>query len=201
MRTVAEGLVLRSATTAQRVMLGRGASPPSLACQLDAADDRVRSVPCHRDARCPRRVVLLDAVYRVAQRARRTFADGGDDGLRRGAIRVDPRLAAILKHFGKLAAAISSVRADRAVVVDRYPLAGICIPSIALRIGKLRARKADLLVRAVAERLAGRRTAAAERKHSLRRDDCTVRAPQVWQVLHQVRAVRLGFDTRRLSHS
>src|SRR5687768_18572230 len=142
-------------------MLGRGAGRPSLACQVDAADDRVRSFLCHRDARCPRRVVLLDAVYRVAERPRGTFADRRDDGLARGAVRVDPGLAAIFEDRGKLAAAIPGVRANGAVVVDRYPLAGISIPPVPGGICLLGAREAILLVRAIAERLGGRPAAAA----------------------------------------
>ena len=64
MRSVAERLVLRTAATAQGVMLARRALTPLLLFKFDAARDAVGAIFRDRDRRRPLLIALFDTVDR-----------------------------------------------------------------------------------------------------------------------------------------
>src|SRR5258705_7302646 len=78
-RAVAERLVLRLAAPAERVVLVRGAVAERHLYQLDAAGNRIWPVVGHRHHRRTILVAMLDAVDRIAERARRALPDRRHD--------------------------------------------------------------------------------------------------------------------------
>src|SRR5207249_10290369 len=115
---VAERLVPGLATAAQGIVLARGSLAPGGADQLDPAGDVVRAVPRHEDSRQPILVAPLDAGDRVAEGAGGAHAHDRSHLLRRGAVRVDPRLPLQPPHRTQVFGAEAGVGTDAAVVVD-----------------------------------------------------------------------------------
>jgi hypothetical protein len=108
-------------------------------------------------------VALLDAVDRVAERARWALLHGGDDLLHRCAVRVDPRLLLHAEDRLQAVRAEPGVRAQGAVVVDGDLPARVARAVIVAGIGELAIAEPIPRVRAVAERLVLRAAATAER--------------------------------------
>ena len=119
-------------------MLARSSRTPLHILEIRASDNRVRTVRCDQNHRFAVSVPMLHTVNAVAQRARRTLADGCRDVRRVIALRIDPRLLTQLEYRLEVVGAFRRMRADAAVVEDRDAGADVLIASVRDTIGVLR---------------------------------------------------------------
>src|SRR5438067_244943 len=167
-------------------MLLRGAVAEAGADELDAAGDFIRPVACRGDRGRRVAVAMLDAFDRIAQCARRAMPDRRSDlrGIR--SVRIDPRAALLAKHRGEVVGAIPVVRADAAVVVDRVRFPGVRAALVVGAVGEALVAEADARVRAVAERLALRAAATAQRDLVHGRALAAVGLAQIWDGIRRL---------------
>jgi hypothetical protein len=178
-------------------------SPDAFALLVDKgqpAHDAVRAVGRDLDPRLPALLVDVVAVLvctdRKAECARWAVPNGADDLVQTPAARGDERVPIAVEHRRQPIGAEPRVGTDAAVVEDGELLGDIGVAVVGHAPRVLRPAKADLGVRAIAQRLDRRASAAAQRHLRPGIDPLPEVIDHVGCATHQVGAVRGHLDAR-----
>lgn len=109
-------------------MFRRRTIPHLLIEQLDDAGDGIWTVLGHSDHGRPVLVPVFDVVDRIAERAGGALLDGVDDLLGYRAVGIDPGVFSQFEGRLQVVGAVTGVRTNATIIVNRDVLSGIGFP-------------------------------------------------------------------------
>lgn len=142
-RSIAERLVLGSATAAERVMFFRFRFGSQVVFELNASNHVEGSILGHDDRRLPVEISIVPASYLVTQSSRRALPDGFDDLLDASSIGIDPGAFVPVKHTGKTFHAGLVMGTDTPVIHDCDLFALVLFSLVRHAIGRFVTNKFD----------------------------------------------------------
>ncbi len=144
---------------------------------------------------------MLHAIDRVAERARRTLLNRGDDVVNSVTVGIDPRLLAKLEHSLEVVGTASRVGTNPAIVVDSHAATLVVVSPVRNTVWILLAAETDYLVRAIAIGFILRPPTSTQGDSPIRVMNGAVRKTlQHLAVCDEVRTVLRDFDRRLIGH-